>query len=64
MRPFDCVVPGPAAGRLIAQSAGLQALQLIQAEVAKTPVDVVLYLDRLDLYRVEPVDHAVRCVKN
>ena len=41
----------------------LQALQLIQAEVAKTPVDVVLYLDRLDLYRVEPVDHAVRWVK-
>ncbi len=41
-----------------------QALQLIQAEVAKTPVDVVLYLDRLDLYRVEPVDHAVRRIEN
>lgn len=23
-------------------------------------MDVVLYLDRLDFYRVEPVDHAVR----
>lgn len=39
---------------------GAQALQLIQAEAARTPVDVVLYLDRLDFYRVEPVDHSVR----
>jgi hypothetical protein len=37
----------------------VQALQLIQAEVARTPVDAVLYIDRLDLYRVEPVDHSV-----
>lgn len=35
-----------------------RALQLIQAEAARTPVDVVLYLDRLDFYRVEPVDHS------
>lgn len=40
----------------------MQALQLIQAETSRTPVDVVLYIDRLDFYRVEPVDEAVSCL--
>lgn len=37
----------------------LQALALVQNEAARTPIDVVLYTDRMDLYRVEPVDEEV-----
>ncbi len=32
----------------------------IQKEAEQFPIDAVLYLDRLDFYRVEPVDEAVR----
>lgn len=28
-------------------------------DLAKTPIDAVLFLDRLDLYRVEPLDRAM-----
>ena len=46
----------PAAADALTRGAP-QALLLIQNEAARASVDVVLYLDRLDLYRVEPIDH-------
>jgi hypothetical protein len=36
-----------------------QAVAQIQAEASQTPIDVVLYIDRSDLYRVESADHEV-----
>lgn len=39
-----------------------QALEQIQRKAAETPIDVFLYVDRADLYRVEPVDHEVPIV--
>ena len=38
-----------------------QALRKIAQDIRGKPIDVVLYVDRLDLYRVEPLDQAVRC---
>jgi hypothetical protein len=37
----------------------LQALQRIAEDVKGVPIDVVMYVDRLDLYRVEPLDQRV-----
>lgn len=37
----------------------LQALQRIAEDIKGVPIDVVLYVDRLDLYRVEPLDKRV-----
>lgn len=34
-----------------------RAVAQIQAEASQTPIDVVLYIDRSDLYRVESADH-------
>jgi hypothetical protein len=37
----------------------LQALERIAEDLKGTSIDVVLYVDRLDLYRVEPLDKRV-----
>lgn len=37
----------------------LQALRNIAKTLKDTPVDVVLYLDRLDIYRVEQTDKEI-----
>ena len=36
-----------------------QALMYMQNEAIRTPIDVVLYVDRADLYRVDSLDHEV-----
>ena len=36
-----------------------QALRKIAQDIRGQSIDVVLYIDRLDLYRVEPLDKAV-----
>jgi hypothetical protein len=36
-----------------------QALQKIADKIKGQPIDVVLFLDRLDLYRVDPLDRSV-----
>jgi hypothetical protein len=45
--------------RLLAASCCSQALQKIADKVKGQPIDVVLFLDRLDLYRVDPLDRSV-----
>ncbi len=40
-----------------------QALAKIAEDVRGQAIDVVLYVDRLDLYRVDPLDKAVRAVQ-
>ena len=37
----------------------VQALSKIAEDIRGVPIDVVLYVDRLDLYRVDPLDKAV-----
>lgn len=36
-----------------------QALQAIASELQSRPADIVMYVDRLDMYRTEPLDKAV-----
>lgn len=40
-----------------------QVLQKIAEDVKGVNIDVVFYVDRLDLYRVDPLDTAVRCTE-
>jgi hypothetical protein len=37
----------------------MQALERIAEDIKGVPIDVVMYVDRLDLYRVEPLDKRV-----
>lgn len=37
----------------------VQALQKIAEDIRDKPIDVVLYVDRLDLYRVDALDKGV-----
>jgi hypothetical protein len=39
-----------------------QALQRISEDIKGVPIDAVLYVDRLDLYRVEPLDKRVSVI--
>ncbi|GAX84047.1 hypothetical protein CEUSTIGMA_g11471.t1 [Chlamydomonas eustigma] len=40
-------------------SVNYTALKKIASDIKGQPIDVVLYVDRLDLYRVEPLDQAI-----
>ncbi len=51
-----CGLEDPEAGDSVNQT----ALRKIAQDIKGMPIDVVLYVDRLDLYRVEPLDKAVR----
>lgn len=37
----------------------MQALQRIAEDIKGISIDAVLYMDRLDLYRVDPLDQSV-----
>jgi tRNA U34 5-carboxymethylaminomethyl modifying GTPase MnmE/TrmE len=52
-----CGLEDPEAGDAVSYG----ALQRIAEDVKGTPIDAVLLVDRLDLYRVEPLDKRVRC---
>jgi predicted GTPase len=50
-----CGLEDPEAGDTV----NYAALKKIANDIKDKPIDVVLYVDRLDLYRVEPLDQAV-----
>lgn len=51
-----CGLEDPEAGDTV----NYTALQRIAEDIKGVQVDVVMYVDRLDLYRVEPLDKRVR----